>query len=348
MRSFTLNPLVDMRWSRFVDRHPRASIFHTRAWLDALHRTYGYEPVVYTTSSPSEELENGIAFCRIGSWLTGRRLVSLPFSDHCEPLVDNGEEWEFLVTSVIEGSRSAKCKYVEMRPLAAPPKPGEVARLAQSESFYLHLVDLRQELEAIFHNFHKTSVRGQIRRAEREKLSCVIGRSPEILRQFYRLLTATRRRHQLPPQPFNWFENLAGCLNDRLTIRLACKDGSPVASILTLSFRGHAYYKYSCSDKRFHNLGGTQMLLWQAIKEEKEKGAHILDLGRSDITHTSLAIFKDHWGGTRSFVNYYRYPPSNHHSKAGKWTEEIARYIFSRLPDSLLSTAGRLLYPHIG
>ena len=37
-------------------------------------------------SPPDEPLENGFLFCRVESWLTGRRLVSLPFSDHCEPL----------------------------------------------------------------------------------------------------------------------------------------------------------------------------------------------------------------------------------------------------------------------
>ena len=44
--------------------------------------------VVYTTSPPSLPLSNGIVLCEINSWLTGRRMVSVPFSDHCEPLLD--------------------------------------------------------------------------------------------------------------------------------------------------------------------------------------------------------------------------------------------------------------------
>src|SRR2546430_5296635 len=89
---YSLDPLEDPRWAEFVQRHPRASVFHTPGWLEALRRTYGYEPVVYTTSLPRAELTNGLVFCRVRSWLTGRRLVSLPFSDHCEPLVHNSEE----------------------------------------------------------------------------------------------------------------------------------------------------------------------------------------------------------------------------------------------------------------
>src|SRR5262249_8581390 len=47
---YTLDPLGDRRWPAFVDERPDASVFHTPAWLDALRRTYGYAPVVYTTT----------------------------------------------------------------------------------------------------------------------------------------------------------------------------------------------------------------------------------------------------------------------------------------------------------
>ena len=77
-----------------VERHPKASVFHTPAWLQALRWTYGDEPVVFTTSPPTAELTNGVVFCRVKSWLTGRRLISLPFSDHCEPLCDSSRRPE--------------------------------------------------------------------------------------------------------------------------------------------------------------------------------------------------------------------------------------------------------------
>ena len=73
----------------FISRHESASVFHSPPWLEAVRRTYGYTPVVYTTSPPSSPLSNGIVLCQIDSWLTGRRMVSVPFSDHCEPLLDS-------------------------------------------------------------------------------------------------------------------------------------------------------------------------------------------------------------------------------------------------------------------
>ena len=53
----------------------------------------GYQPVAFTTCAPAAELRNAVVFCEIQSWLTGSRLVSLPFSDHCDPLVDDRDQF---------------------------------------------------------------------------------------------------------------------------------------------------------------------------------------------------------------------------------------------------------------
>ena len=78
-RVYEVDPLEDPRWQSLVERHPQASIFHHVGWLHALNRTYGYEPVVFTASPPTSDLEHGMLFCRIRSWVTGNRIVSLPF-----------------------------------------------------------------------------------------------------------------------------------------------------------------------------------------------------------------------------------------------------------------------------
>src|SRR4030081_3521338 len=82
------NPVGDRHWSELLERHPAASVFHSPGWLHALRQTYGYEPFVVTTS-PGPTLENGLVVCRVKGW-TSRRLVSLPFSDHCDPLLSDG------------------------------------------------------------------------------------------------------------------------------------------------------------------------------------------------------------------------------------------------------------------
>src|SRR3989475_9627397 len=117
MAVYRMDPIGDPRWPAFLEQHPGASIFHTPGWLEALRRTYGYEPLALTTSAPGEPLINGMVFCRIQSWLTGCRLVSLPFSDHCQPLVDDPESLLRILRWLEQGREREEWKYVELRPM---------------------------------------------------------------------------------------------------------------------------------------------------------------------------------------------------------------------------------------
>jgi len=343
---YTLDPLRDPRWPEFLERHPSASVFHSPGWMEALRRTYGYEPIAYTTSPPAAELANGLAFCRIDSWLTGRRLVSLPFSDHTELLADSDGELPSLLGFLERDLRREDWNYIEIRPLRRSVNTSPA--FAKSGVFYFHRLNLRPPLEALFRSFHKNCTQRKIRRAERERLTYEEGRSEVLLRKFYQLLLLTCRRKQLPPQPLAWFRHLIDCMGDSLKIRVASKDSRPVASILTLSFKGALVYKYGCSDARFNNLGGTHFLLWEAIQDAKRSGLHEFDLGRSDSHVPGLVAFKDRWGTTRSEGNYYRFSTSPALNLTNGWKMRLAKRFFARMPDNLLIASGEIFYRHVG
>jgi CelD/BcsL family acetyltransferase involved in cellulose biosynthesis len=340
-----IDPVRDPRWPAFLERHPRASVFHTAGWLEALRRTYGYEPFAVTTAAPGEDLSNGLVFCRVKSWVTGRRMVSLPFSDHCEPLVQTEEEFERLLSAVKDDLREGRSKYLEIRPLTLPGKVP--ADLVKTSSVWLHRLDLRPDLKELFRGLHKNCIQRKIARAHREALSYEEGRTEALLSRFYRLLVLTRRRQQLVPQPLAWFRNLVACLGDRLKIRVTSKDGRPLASILTLRYKDTLVYKYGCSDTRFNNLGGMQLLFWKAIQEAKEEQLTQFDLGRSDWDHSGLIAFKDRWGADRTPVHYWRFGAVPVRDVARGRPAQIARFVFGHVPAAVLPLAGRLMYRHL-
>ena len=313
--------------------------------MKALHQTYGYTPVAFTTSPAGVPLANGLAFCDVRSWLTGRRLVSLPFSDHCEPLVEVSDERQELFIGLRQKFDEEDWRYVEIRPLRGVP--GDTGIFQESESFCFHQLDLSPAVDTLFRGLHKDSTQRKIRRAEREGVTIEQGRSDALLDAFCHLQLVTRRRHQLPPQPRLWFRNLVQCLGEALEIRVASKDGRAFAAILTLQSRDTFVYKYGCSDESFHNLGGMQLLMWRSIEEAKARGLRVFDFGRSDLTNTGLITYKDRWGAERSTLTYVRYPTIAHSSEKG-WKLRVANHVFERTPDSLLSAVGNLLYKHMG
>ena len=346
MTVFQLDPLTDTRWSELVLQHARSSVFHTQGWLEALRRTYGYKPTVFTTSSPHEALTNGMVFCNVNSWVTGNRLVSLPFSDHCEPLVNNEEELLAILASLSQPSARKRWKYIEIRPLTRGVQ--SETDFGNSESFCSHRLDLRPAIEQVFKGLHKDCVQRRIRKAEREGVIYEEGNSEELLRKFYQLMVLTRRRHQLPPQPLDWFRNLSRTLGDSLRIRLASRERRPVASILTLRFRDTEVYKYGCSDPRFTNLGGTQWLFWKTIQEAKSVGLKELDLGRSDWDNPGLIVSKDRLGASRQPLTYWRHPKPQPQSESFAWMKRLAGRFIRSAPQPLLAATGRLLYRHFG
>jgi Acetyltransferase (GNAT) domain len=346
---YQLDPIQDRRWAELVERHPKASVFHTVGWLKALRSTYGYEPVAFTTSSPTGELKNGVVFCRINSWLTGRRLVSLPFSDHCEPLCDSADDLNFLLRYLQTTLEHQNGRYLEVR--ATNGNFGQIRDangFLPAATYFLHVLDLRPDLDEVFRSFDKDSVQRRIQRAERAGLIEKCGRSADLLKEFYGLFVVTRGRHLLPPIPYAWFRNLIQCQDKALEIRLAYRDKTPISAILTLQCKDTVYYKYGCSVVLFNKFGATPWLLWRAIAAAKSNGAKKFDMGRTEEDNTGLLTFKNHWVRQPQRLVYWRFPDTPSLDSANGWKMKMAKRAFSHMPSGLLTISGRLLYRHIG
>ncbi|MCX8052305.1 MAG: GNAT family N-acetyltransferase [Armatimonadetes bacterium] len=324
-------------------------MYHTSQWLEALRRTYGYEPVVYTTTAPGQDLENGIPFCRVNSWLTGKRLVSLPFSDHCRPLVDDPDAFQAILAEVEAECRRAGLKYAELRPFSGNPVLEAQDSYSECKRFHMHIIDLSDSIDAIHSRLHKNAVRIPIRDAGRAGLEYSIMNNEAGLKQFHRLMMVMRRKHGIPPQPISWFRNLLECLGEAMEVRIACKEGVPIASIITILHKGTIYYKYMGYDPAYVKIGAIPGLVWQAIKDLKERGAVALDFGRTDYGNTSLVEHKERWSATRSELTYWRTPVCAKKSDSSD-DEEMgrAKKLFAILPDPLLRAAGNVLYKHMG
>ncbi|MGD0568387.1 MAG: GNAT family N-acetyltransferase [Candidatus Sulfotelmatobacter sp.] len=345
-----IEPLNDPRWDGFVQQHPRASMFHSSPWLQALSRTYGYQPFAYTTSPFGEDLRNAIVFCRVDSWVTGRRLVSLPFSDHCEPLVDSVEDQDILTAALERELGRGGYRYLEIRPLEALEMVTPLCHATATYAF--HQLDLGPSLDTIFRNFHRSSTQRKIRRAEREGLRYREGNTKDLLEDFFRLFTLTRKRQGLAPQSKRWFANLMECFGDALKIRAAFRGEQAIAAMITIRYKDTLTYKYGCSDSAFNHLGCMHLLFWNAIQEAKSSGLRILDFGRCNADQSGLITFKNRWGATQSVLAYSRYGASESSTHlfdlyGSKWKSKAVKSVLKHVSPRILPMIGQILYQHI-
>ncbi len=344
MKIYEINPTSDARWDNFVAGHPSSSVFHTRGWLQALQDTYGYVPMAFTTSAPDDELTGAIPACEIVGWLGRRRLVSLPFSDHCALLTSNqaqrGQLLDYL-RAAVDGGRYT---HVELRD--AGEDALEDRAFVACGKFAFHTLDLRPELSTILHNCHADCIQRKIRRAERDGVSVESGNSAALLEQFYQLVLKTRRRHGLPAQPVEWFRNILRRLSEQAKVWIASQDGQPITGIFTLQHQQTLTYKYGCSDRKFSSLGGTQLLFWKAIEEAKRSGLLEMDMGRSDLDNPGLIQFKDRWNAVRTSIRYHRYPEKKAARKSSHGS--VGKQVWSHAPERVIEAAGRILYRYMG
>ncbi len=275
-------------------------------------------------------------------------MVSLPFSDHCDPLFDEDGALTGQMDLLVGKFQKEGWRYAELRPRRTVPDAPRW--LVPDKRYCFHSLDLSSRIAFLYSSLHKDCIRRKIRRAEKEGLEYREGGSPELLKIFYRLFTKTRRKHGLPPQPFKWFLNLSRILGPSLQVRVAMHAGRPVASIITVIHRKTMIYKYGCSDPELTKFGGTPWLLWRVILEAKSWGLRELDLGRSDWENPGLIVFKDRLGADRTSVTYLRFPKAQGVAEgltSGKW-QWMAGKVFRHTPSPLLTAAGRILYPHMG
>jgi len=83
-----INPLNYKGWDELLMSAEGYSIFHSRAWARVLHDSYQYHPL-YFTIIDGGKLSALIPVMEVKSAVTGRRGVSLPFTDYCRPIVSD-------------------------------------------------------------------------------------------------------------------------------------------------------------------------------------------------------------------------------------------------------------------
>ena len=337
-----INPLDFPEWDDLLLESGDSSFFHTTAWAKVLHESYGYKPVCFVRRDNSR-LHSVMPFMDIASPLTGRRGVSLPFTDDCDPF-GLEESMDRAVQAVIDHGRRSEWRYAEWRTTGDP-----VQGATTSESYLTHDLDLGRSESELFAGLRENNKRN-IRKAAKEGVTVRFERSPEALREFYRLHCLTRRKHCLPPQPFVFFRSILEHIlsRDRGVIVSAFLSGKVVASSMFFHFGPNAIFKYGASDPAALPYRPNNLVMWEAIKWYRERKATALSLGRTEMDNDGLRRFKLSWGASEGALKYSRYDFDRVAFTRASLRGSHPSKLFSRIPIAVLRFAGRLLYKHIG
>jgi hypothetical protein len=335
------NPVASTDWQERISNQSGASVFHSVAWAKVLSDSYGFTPI-YFTALRGSELASAMPLMEVDSWLTGKRGVSLPFTDECEPL--GFEPGSNLLEKILRVGRTRKWKHVEFRGgdkffKGAPP----------SLTFFGHKLKLSTDPDSLFNSL-ESSVRRAIRKAENAGLTVEFSQAPDATRDYYKLHCQTRKEHGLPPQPYQFFRKIHEHIlaSNSGVIVTATLRGQPIASAIYFHSGVEAVYKFGASDNTFQELRANNLVMWEAIKWLANKGMKTLRFGRTSEANEGLRRYKLGWGAEEYRINYFKYDLRKNalvteKDAATEWHNQI----FRSLPIFFLRWTGSILYKHI-
>jgi len=346
-----INPAQDDRWDRFVESHDFGWLCHLSGWKEVLESSFvhmkGYYPVILEES----RIKAALPVFQVNSWLTGRRMVSIPFASLCDPLVSSNGELKELFMFVLSLLRKLRAGKIEIRAFQSLPLLEEETHIVCDKHFKNHYLKL-QNPEALQKKFHRTCVRQKISRAVKSKFVLRTACTEEDIDRFYALYCMTRRKLGLPSQPCAFFKNIWSVFSPsgKVQVIFAMKDEKYASALMLFRFKDRVSAEYLGWDNAFTEMSPNHLLFWEAIKSAYDDGYKIFDFGRTSPMSESLMDFKSRWGTEVAELPQLYYPATKKsaaaHANSRKYM--IINKLCRKSPGFIYPILGNFCYRHLG
>ena len=335
-------------WDDLASRHPHAAIFHSAVWQSVLQKCYPYRFFGLYAISGTGTIIGVLPVYLVSSKLTGKRLVSAPFSYICDPLAESEAVASLLLQSAQNIAREHGASYYELKCRFLQPTVQKT--FVESGQFETYLLDIIAPEDDIWARTHKSIIQRGVNKAKKEGVEIKVGNDENCVDIFHRLNLLTCRKHGIPAQPLEFHREVwySLALKQKADFLFAFYNEEAIAAMVIFYHRGTATYMYGASDERFLTQRPNHLLLWEAILRAKEKGMMTFDLGRVSDDNPGLKEFKQRWGATTVPLHYYYWPEKKGVGAVNRKSLKfrITTLMFSKMP---LFVTARLtwLYKHL-
>jgi hypothetical protein len=349
-----IDPIKDPRWDKFVENHPHGWIVHLSGWKRLLEQSFPHMKGHYLAlvDSTSNEIRAALPLFEVRSWLTGNRLVSIPFAQLCDPLVETSHDMEKILEGAFALSKELNTKFVEIRTYNAPSLK-QNGHLRGDELYKHHFIPLDRDPETIRKSFHNRAINQAINRAVKHKLEIKIADSEAELKSFFELFTQTRKNLGVPYQPYNFFKILWDIFSpaNMAILLLAKMEDRTASGILFFQFNGRFSAESEGWDREFSNTNPNHLIFWEAIKLAHKNGNKIFDFGITTPDNEGLVTFKNRWG--TNVVDLHRYfyaekPSKNFVESESSLKQRLIEGICKKSPDPIYKMFGNFCFRHMG
>src|SRR5713101_3232066 len=196
--------LADSSLTSFIERQAPGTFSYTQTWLNVVPQIYGYKIIQLIATNKAGNISGFLPLCLMQSPLTGRRLVSLPFSDLCPFLAEDEASANMLIDQAVELARQQKVKYLELR-TGINEVLAKRLDLVVGNLYVRWLMPLSTDPASVWSNLRKP-IQRQVKKSEKLGVQVRIAKQRDDIEHYYRLHLQTRcKKHGMPAQPKRFF-----------------------------------------------------------------------------------------------------------------------------------------------
>lgn len=327
------------RWEHFVQREPRAGIYHSLAWRDVTREGLGHEPCYLCARDHAGEVVGILPLFRVRGWISGHRLVSVPMRDRGGPVGRTPEIEAELMAAAVELCRATRGDFLEVRTLD-PLDAAAVADLplVRQQHWITSRVDLSGGHEQTWKRLHQ-KVRQHVRKGEAQGVSVELDSSHDGLVRFFDAFVSARTAMGIPPFPFRFIEAVWKHLivPGRANLLLAVHESTLINGMINLVSKDTVIAAYSAPQRQWAKLYPAEMVYWRTMEWGARSGFATFDFGADSPTQEGLIAFKAKFGAQTTLMSSYFYlhrtrTPQQADSSSESYA--LARRIWRMLPDS--------------
>jgi CelD/BcsL family acetyltransferase involved in cellulose biosynthesis len=339
MRVVAVDPRKDHRWRRLAAGN-HGSLFTSPPWIGAVCETYGFTPQARIAVEAGGELVGGLTWVPVRD-IRGERLLSLPFSDRADPLLESPDAWPVLAADALATGQhlTLRCR-ADLRPPTEPTfrTTGEAA---------WHGTPLDAPPDELLTRF-SSAVRRNLATAQRKQVGVTVSTSLDSIRTYHGLHVALRKRkYRLLAQPREFFERIwENFIDDDAVVTILAHVGDEaVAGAVYLVWGETLYYKFGASLAEFLPVRPNDAIHWAAIRWACERGLHLLDWGLSDLDQPGLVAYKRKWASVEHRIVTLQSGVRERNVEADDLLAQLTQlFVHDAVPDTVTESAGALLY----
>jgi len=325
-----------MRWDRFVNDHPKGTVFHLSSMLRSFNETPKHENLACAAIDESGELLALHPAVKVSTLEGMASRVASRSICYAEPLCAADTRGRAaLETLILRHDRQMRYRtlFAEVRAISAPCREQEPLQQCNYEfrDYLNYIVDTSVDADTLWRKLSK-SARNSISKTKRKDVEISLLESQQGMERIYPLITSSYARSRIPLASIELFHSVLRNLPpEMIQIRVATLGNEDIAGGIGLIYRGRFFAWYGGS-LRPRGVFPFDLLTWEEIKWCAENDIQLYDFGGAGWPDEAYGPrdFKSKFGGQLVHFGRYTHPYSKIRMAIANTAFEAVRGILAR------------------